>query len=284
MKQTKDEILDIAYQNSLNLRHEFYPANNCYGNATILRKYSGRDEPIFGVIPHGISFGDLWKSDIENDFPILCWQQGGRAWDYFHVGKEIKLIAAPFLYADAMLNSNNIKRTGSVFFPAHSTEHVTAMQNHWEIADKLRDLPDRFHPITVCLYWKDVRLGITRFYEDFELNCAGGMFDPNFLMRMATILRSHNYLLSNFFGSHAFFGTAVGTKFIGLSQEFEYAGEDPVLVEETSQSQKSKTALGQINDWQKKLSEPSSSSIARQFLGGDYFLQPDQMKEFLDEL
>lgn len=93
---------------------------------------------------------------------------------------------------------------GTLAFPAHSTHHIGILHDWTALADELAGLPDRFQPVTVCLYWKDLMDGSDRPFRDRGLPVvtAGHMFDPEFGPRLYGFLREVRWTCGNGIGSH----------------------------------------------------------------------------------
>lgn len=89
---------------------------------------------------------------------------------------------------------------GAVFSPTHSTHHILALLDHARMAEELAALPDRFHPVRVLLYWKDMLGGAWEPYaaRGLEVVTAGHMFDDGFVPRLYRILTGTRIVLANY--------------------------------------------------------------------------------------
>lgn len=91
------------------------------------------------------------------------------------------------------------KAKGILICPFHSTQGATIITDYKKLIDKLNDLPERFKPINICMYWKDIMLGYHQLFLDngFKVYTAGHFNDPDFVDNFYEILRHHNYSASN---------------------------------------------------------------------------------------
>jgi hypothetical protein len=82
------------------------------------------------------------------------------------------------------------------------------------IIDELKKMPDKFHPISICMYWKDIQTGNHISYLDngFEVISAGHIFDKMFYFRLYDILKRFKYSLGSSFGSFVFHSARSGCK------------------------------------------------------------------------
>ena len=79
-------------------------------------------------------------------------------------GKRVIPIGLASLYAIHCLDPAAPPPSGSLFFRCHSTGVTQLKLDDDQLIRNLRGLPDRFHPIRICAYWRDWDLGE---YEPF---------------------------------------------------------------------------------------------------------------------
>jgi hypothetical protein len=117
------------------------------------------------------------------------------------------------------INNNS---AGTLAFPAHSTGATENLMD-WNIYIKqLKDLPEEFHPISVCLHMHDVNRGLHKIFmqNGFDVYTAGHADDDRFAERFYDILKKFKYSTSNIIGSYTYYAVEMGVSF------FIY-GEDP---------------------------------------------------------
>jgi hypothetical protein len=117
------------------------------------------------------------------------------------------------------------KAKGTIVFPTHSTHHISIEKNWNEYIAKLLELPSKYHPISACIYFLDVKKGLHKSFEDagIETFCAGTWTDPNFVDNFYNIIKNFKYASSATPGSYLFYCQELGLDF------FIY-GEKPVYV------------------------------------------------------
>jgi hypothetical protein len=113
----------------------------------------------------------------------------------------------------------------------HSTHLIEVVVDWGEYAEALTMLPPRFHPVSVCLYWKDLLNGAGREFQKRKINVvtAGHMADPSFAANFYSILRTCAYSTSNMMGSYSFYSVEMATPFFqyGPVPTFNNNGNDP---------------------------------------------------------
>lgn len=216
---------------------EAHVTNDFYGQASVIKRFAGIDEesslPV--VLEHGINLDDqMWDHDRDADMPMILSPTKWRA-DVHHKlsGKPTAPIGFGYLYAIKLVDQqlidqrkrakiqdfeNGENRSGTIAFPCHSTQTIRAKFSHAEMAERLLSLPDEFHPISVCIFWKDFLHGDSLPYENrgIDVVSAGHMFDRNFLLRFHDLCRTFRFATSNEIGSHLFMSAASGCNFFYL--------------------------------------------------------------------
>ncbi len=145
--------------------------------------------------------------------------------------KPCHVLYSPFVFARRSLEiTYNAKAVGTLYFPAHSTPSIDEKKSiesyHLEIAS----LPERYHPVTICLHIHDVRKGVGELYFalGYSVVTAGDARDQKFTERFYRILSNHKYAISNSFGSYALYATEMGVPFGLYGTEPEYENKrDP---------------------------------------------------------
>lgn len=207
---------------------ELFEPNAFYGSDRVLKNYAGLpfDRALKVVVPHGIVFdeGYVWSAERQAMLPAVLAYGENRERAYRRAtGKVVIRSAPPFAYAAKLLECTPAPaRTGTLFFPSHSSHRVTWHADFEGLADALLALDARFQPVTVCLYWRDYELGrhLPFSRRGLPVVSAGHMFDPQFLYRLAHLLRGHAYAASNVLGSYLPYAVIAGCRFFFV-QGFE---------------------------------------------------------------
>lgn len=200
---------------------ERFAGNDYYGSASVLKEYAElpQGEPLSVVVPHGPSLNDhVWHCELQGDARLILCYSPYRQKVYRKLGKRTALCAAPFLYAMKMVEGQPRERKGTVFFPGHSTHHVTAHQQLNRIADRLASFSDEYQPVTVFAYWRDYNLGHRQVFIDrgFRVVSTGHMYDHNFLYRLYHLCSTHKYACSNEVGTHILYAAAAGCSYFHM--------------------------------------------------------------------
>jgi len=205
-------------------RCEIAEGNDYYGNAKNLKQYLGlRASYQFKfVLEHSVYLGDdIWTQDAESKVPLFLSNSPSRAKLHRQKTKKRSIpIGYGFLYAIENFRNQHggevsSGRRGTIVFPSHSTHHIMADFDIAGYADYLVDLPEKFQPVVVCIYWKDYLNGSADYYRQRGLSVvsAGHLFDSMFFLRLYDICRQFEYSTSNLIGGSLFMSVASGCKY-----------------------------------------------------------------------
>lgn len=188
--------------------NELSPINDWYGHAKNLKKFLGLSETyqFKFIIEHGLYFStQIADIELESDLPTFVTYSPFRV----KVLKKVRPFAfgiGPFIhYAKHYLSDIQLKkekkRLGKtlLFFPSHSLIGLKASYDmDWQYK-KIKTISKDFNTVRVCIYWKDVLLGIHKYYQSkgFECVTAGHILDPLFLPRLKSILETADLTISN---------------------------------------------------------------------------------------
>lgn len=101
---------------------------------------------------------------------------------------------------------------GSLVYPSHSAELVAAEVN-WEVfIEEYKQLPAKYHPLTISIYFKDYLKGVHEIFlkAGFDVVMAGHMSDPNFVDHFYDILPRFKYVIGNDYGSYLYYALDMG--------------------------------------------------------------------------
>lgn len=232
----RDSLQELCRDRSLDTK-EVFQWNSFYGFDQVIKQYLGIPSwySLKGIFPHGLVFDRRTvlraerKSSIET---VFCYPPYRLDAYRSQTDKVVIPAAHPILYLLDMVSPPAAERKGTLFFPQHSTHHVTAEMNYRALADKLGELDEEYRPITVCLYWKDVNMGRAQPFRENGLSVvsAGHMFDPEFLYRFYCLCAQHEYAAGNGIGSHIFYSVAAGCSYFHVDGvDYELDAEEEVL-------------------------------------------------------
>ena len=267
--------------------NEIFVGNAFYGNDRIIKEFAGFSEKysLKFIIPHGVVLSRkfVWDAEVNSKLSsVMCYQEN-RIDTYkrrMGSGKYVFRGAAPFAYIPQLIdNKKKFKRTGTIFFPAHSTHYLTVEMDYELLAEKLANLEEIYQPVIVCLYWRDYNLGMSKIFESKGLRVvsAGHIYDPQFLFRFYHLCSSREYSACNQIGTHAFYAQYAGCKHFSIDTgNIIMMGENEVIERDlnpdAAKDEKKYTDLfsSPIKDLEKKndsLEATLSSSFKKTRLG-----------------
>ncbi len=265
---------------------ELFVPNDFYGIAAVIKHYVGLSQsyPIKVIVPHGVTGSTfVWSAEKEAPLPaVFAYFKESLSAYSAQTDKLVWPSPAPFLYVVEMLKSLPIpSRQGTIFFPSHSTDHVKAVADYEGLADALCRMDDRYHPITVCVYWKDFSHGhdIPFRKKGFRIVSAGHMFDPLFLVRLYHLCSLHQYASGNSIGSQIFYSVKAGCRFFFLNgYSVKSEAPDDILKRDTSEIDDSTIRrLLSVFSVSKNENYLDQVITANYFTGGAYLQTPRQL-------
>lgn len=203
---------------------EIFPPNAFYGNDLVLKRYAGLadDAPLYCVVPHGpfLDPAFVWGAEARSNLPVVLCYPEYRASAYRAAMPGIVVpAAAPYVYCRRILDDFEVpSRRGTIFFAPHSTHHVVVNEKNHDLARSLAEVDERFRPVRVCVYWRDVLLGrhLPFIKAGLSVVSAGHMYDPYFLFRLHHLCSLHQYSASSTIGSHVFYSVHSGCTHLQL--------------------------------------------------------------------
>lgn len=282
--------------------------NDFYGQASVIKRFAGIDEqrslPV--VLEHGINLDDqMWDHDRDAEMPMILSPTKWRASVHHKLsGKPAAPIGFGYLYAmklvERQLNEqkgqpgiqdlaagSGQNRSGTLAFPCHSTQTIRAQFSHTEMAERLHSLPSEFHPISVCIFWKDFLHGDYLPYQakGIDVVSAGHMFDRDFLLRFYDLCRNFRFATSNEIGSHLFMSAASGCNFFYLDsppvsweipdEELQNCAQQNEMFKSNKQKSQQLFArpLGKTNEFQREFVD--------HFIGTDFVRTKRKLNQIL---
>ncbi|MFH1809030.1 MAG: class I SAM-dependent methyltransferase [Pseudomonadota bacterium] len=209
------------------LDHEWYSIGRCFRSWLSLPSWF----PLLVHVDHGVPVVDeVYEGDRRTSLPLLVVNEGRRRAILDETGRDSVVTGSPFVhYRRKAGYAAKRGRTGTIAFPIHSTELIE-VDTRWEdYAEALLDLPLEFHPVSIGLYWLDIKRGAAKPFLErgIPVVTAGHHLDPHFVDSFYHILSSHRYCTSNVVGSCAFYSIELGIPFFiyGSSPLFVNRGD-----------------------------------------------------------
>jgi hypothetical protein len=282
---SQSDLESLCAERPLRTREAFAP-NAYYGIGQILKQYAGLPHTfsLKAIIPHGIVFDEsfVWKAEVRAPVPVVfCWPPYREQAYATLAGKKVILSAAPFLYVVEMLkNQPQPFRQGTIFFPHHSTHHISAEMDFERLAEELAHFAAEYQPVTVCIYWRDYNLGHHLPFErkGLRIVSAGHMFDPDFLFRFYHLCSAHRYASANGLGSNMFYSVKAGCSYF----YFDGVVPRPVADKHVRERDVSKTPPSTELTLKALFSSRQPFATAEQLSETDYYLGADYLKSPAD--
>jgi len=234
--------LDALCASRPNPSRDIFAPNGHYGMADVYKTYAGLPvtAQLLGIVPHGVELDPkrLWheercsKAKCVYCYPELRRDVYGRV-----AKKQVIMAASPFLYVKEMFKEEpNSDRKGTILLPVHSTDHIMVKQDYERLATILIELPDIYHPVSVCLYWKDYMSGAGNAFarRGIPIVSAGHIYDREFLYRMYHLLSQARFATSNGLGSHLYYAVAAGCSYFNIDVGYSWDAPGPVLQRDCS--------------------------------------------------
>lgn len=215
---------------------EFYASATYYGIGDIIKKYAKFPNflPFPVAIQHGWS-NSTGKHDARFDVPENWYWSDGIEQKYRQEfeGLSTRAISSPFLYLLKLMGYREYptsQRRGSIIFPSHSAAFIGMECDFEQYADLLDRLPDKYKPITVCIYHLDADKGLDKPFLDkgFEVVSNGtSIYETKFLENFILNTQNKKYAFSNQMTSALLFASVLGLKSFFYGPSFITKSTDP---------------------------------------------------------
>lgn len=188
--------------------HEISPINDWYGHAKVLKEYMDLQNSLQFkfVIEHGTYLSEqIAEMELESALPSFVTYSNYRMKILKKHRRFVYAIGPLINYAKNHLSDQQMlvekKRLGKtlLYFPSHSLIGLTNSYNQKWSCDRIKKLAKGYDTVRVCVYWKDVLLGMHQYYQQLGWECvtAGHILDPLFLSRVKSIIQLADLTISN---------------------------------------------------------------------------------------
>ena len=182
--------------------------------------------PVYG--DHGVAlFGDLNEHEKNNRSRYhLTWF--GSRYEATNNQSEKKIIHIPhpwITYRRKKKITQNNDAIGTLIFYSHSNVGIEIEGYKFdEYFNSLKDLPDEYKPLVVCMHMHDINKGYHKTIRKYRLpiTTAGNTSSPFFVDRFYDLIRQFKYATSNKGGSELFYCAEAGVEYFLYGQEPRY--------------------------------------------------------------
>lgn len=188
-----------------------------YGIGFWLRRFARCPEwlPLYFFADHGPSLDKtILPYEIDSKFDKALFHNSFKVEDALsRKFSKVYVVGSGFVHYK---NLNKISRVsnpkGTVVFPFHSTFNIDTIFDWEKYINELKSLPDKFHPLTICMHYVDIEKGLDRLFlkHGFNVVTAGHKNNIQFVQNFYEIIRDKKYGTSNIFGSQALYAADLG--------------------------------------------------------------------------
>jgi hypothetical protein len=157
------------------------------------------------------------KHELASDAPVqLCHSPETKLEWEKHSEKPCYIMFSPFVF---YRKKQDLKvsqyANGTLAFLAHTTPDIEDATDLEIYIRELNQLPEEFHPVSVCLHMHDINKGVHRVFEKHEITVytAGNSSDDRFAERFYEIVRNFRYATSTIPGSYLYYCIEMGVPF-----------------------------------------------------------------------
>lgn len=219
---TEDELLELCSEkNSRNyFRGAPFWTAEAYGFGKYIREYARYPKflPLAIYTDHGPQRipEKPYEHELQSGAPVMFYHspESVKIWRKFSQ-KPCYTLFSPFVF---YRRKNNITQDGdakgTVVFVNHATADIEDKMDMRKYINGLKNLSEKFQPISVCLHCQDVQLGRHKIFmdNDIPVYTAGNDFE-HFTERFYGILKKFAYASSNQVGSSLLYAVEMGVPF-----------------------------------------------------------------------
>lgn len=275
---------------------EYENHNDAFGMNALLKEYAGLplEYPLRLTMEHGLKFDDnATMLGMDTQFETILTPSALRA-DIVNRTSDKRAIPIGFfaLHAKALFPKFGLSevaehdRRGTLVFPFKSTPNTTVSFDHAAFARDLAALPEKFHPVYVCVYWSDVKKGVHRIYRDagIPVVTAGHRYDPMFMFRILDLCRRFRYAASNELATNLFISFDAGCRFFyipGPGYKREIGIHKKVDDRSGTTYEENRATFRALFSELRDAPTPEQSAFVKRYLGTDNFASPQELKRII---
>jgi hypothetical protein len=197
-----------------------YWTANVYSFGKYLREYGYYPSwlPLCVYTDHGVNIQHKpFENELDSDAPTQLYHslKSKLEWKKYS-SKPCFVMYSPFVFYRIKNNVVPVVNAkGTIAFPAHSTPNIDDISDIHEYIKHLNQLPEEYHPISVCLHMHDINKGRHHVFikHNIPVYTAGNCFDERFAERFYDIIKKFKYATSNIAGSYLYYCIEMGIPF-----------------------------------------------------------------------
>ena len=235
---TETELLELCSDKNIQKGYAewIYPSAEMYGYGNSIRDYGFylKSLPLLIYTDHNpFTPQDVpcWN-EITMDAPCMFYHSPRLAdeWKKHSDRPSYNLYSPNVFYRRKNKIEKSPDAKGTIAFPAHTTPIIDDLSNMEEYIQKLKNLPDEFQPVSICLYYQDILRGKHKIFleHNFPVYTAGYLEDQRFISRFYNILKNFKYATSNEVGSYIYYAVEMGIPFSIYGDPPKYFNESNI--------------------------------------------------------
>jgi len=182
--------------------------------------------PLPANLEHGWTPRDhALVTDLKTTKPLMLVMSRRRKAQWQKKSKiPAQIMGSPFIHFKNLRKiTQNKNAKGTIVFPAHSTFDLKSEYDIEDFCGKIKNLPEKFQPVTICLFYLDFISAKADLYRQagFEVVTAGCKLanSLDFAKNFYKIIVSHRYCVSNKVSSATFYAVDLGLPFFLLGEK-----------------------------------------------------------------
>ena len=225
-----DAELELACEDQFTgLSPWVYSSSEVYSSGKCLRFWTKYPDifPLFVYSDHGVGLhSHLFPHELENYAKVhLTWHPVKKQRYKDFADKKVLQIIHPWISYRRLRGITRTKRpAGTLVFFTHGTQDVKWVGHDTEeYFEKLRELPDKFQPVIVCLHMHDIKAGLHKELRryGFPIVTAGNASSIYFVDRFYDLVKNYTYATSQTWGSQLAYCVELGVPYFFLGEKPE---------------------------------------------------------------
>jgi hypothetical protein len=220
-KQIKEDFERITFDKAAKTFLRHYDIHN------VIKEYAGFPKwmPNFFMTTDGWSTNYLtMQTELRANKGLMlvinkkhqkCWEESGN--------KKIAILGLHYIhYRRKMKYKQADDARGTIVCPGHGVALRYMDYDIDDLCKKLKELPPKFHPVTICLGIHDIEIwkkDVEFKKHGFEVVTAGFPWNENFNENLYKILGRHKYCVSNFLSTVTMLAMELGLPFFLLGEK-----------------------------------------------------------------
>lgn len=266
----------------------FCGSNSFYGHEYWLKKYSGYNDYVYGVIEHGLYFGNFREKDgnvDEYDFGSILTYGEYRvnilkevfpSYNIVGIGPYIHYAETDMRYYNELRSRIDSNYRTIALYPDHCAAGSNANYVFHEFISQAMSIANEVDAknILISMHPNDIALGLHKQLDIFRgkniILVTGGSYHPNYLPRVRAIMSLTDIIFSN----------AIGT-YLGYGVYFE----KPIIIDISSNhrafwdayKEEQKMFAGVFNGSHPLLLTPEQKELCDYYFGYNNIKTPDEL-------